>query len=124
MLISTPQMAQCHSLEEQKLPIPCDNTPLKRITCTKLLGVYVDQHLTWKKHVDHVLFSSYGTLSVLCRLKNLAPFHMRKHLTESLVLSKLSYACCVSPFPTFLMHVLDLSQEASQVWRTFKAELA
>ena len=58
---STPQ----HSLEERKRPIAGGNTPLKRISCTKLLGVHVDQHLTWKTHVDHVLSSSYGTLSVL-----------------------------------------------------------
>ena len=58
MFISTPQMARDHSLEERKLPIVGDDTPLKRISCTKLLGVYVDQHLTWKTHVDHVLSSS------------------------------------------------------------------
>ena len=68
MLISTPQMAQYHSLEERKLSIACGDSPLKRISCTKLLGVHVDQQLTWKTHVDHVLSSSYGTLSVLRRL--------------------------------------------------------
>lgn len=41
----------------------------KRISCTKLLGVHVDQHLTWKTHEDHGSSSSYGTLSVLRRLK-------------------------------------------------------
>ena len=74
VLISTPQMARYHSLEELKLPIARGDTPLKRITSTKLLGVHVDQHLTWKTHVDHVLSSSYGTLSVLRRLKILPPF--------------------------------------------------
>ena len=68
MLISTPQMAQHHSLEERKLSIACGDSPLKRMSCTKPLGVHVDQHLTWKTHVDHVLSSSYGTLSVLRRL--------------------------------------------------------
>ena len=80
-------MARYHSLEERKLPIACGDTPLKRISCTKLLGVHVDQHLTWETHVDHVLSSTHGTLSVLRRLKNLGPFHVRKHLAESLVLS-------------------------------------
>ena len=36
MLISTPQMARYHSLEERKLPIACGDTPLKRVSCTKL----------------------------------------------------------------------------------------
>ena len=113
MLISTPQMARYHSLEERKLPIACGDTSLKRISCTKLLGVYMDQHLTWKTHVDHVLSSSYGTLSVLRRLKNLAPFRVRKHLTESLVLSKVNYACFVfHPLPAFQMKRLQRPENA------------
>ena len=113
-LISTPQMARYHSLEERKLPIACGDTPLKRVSCTKLLGVHVDQHLTWKKHVDHVLISSsYGTLSVLRRLKHLVPFHVRKHLAESLVLSKVNYACTVfHPLPAFQMKHLPRLQNA------------
>ena len=113
MLISTPQMARSHSLEERKLPIACGDTPLKRISCTKLLGVHMDQHLTWKTHVDHVLSSSYGTLSILRRLKNLAPFHVRKHLAESLVLPKVNYACSVfHPLPAFQMKRLQRLQNA------------
>ena len=111
--ISTPQMARYHSLEERKLPNACGDTPLKRSSCTKLLGVYVDQHLTWKTHVDHVLSSFYGTLSILHRLKNLAPFHVRKHLAEGLVLCKPNYACSVfHPLPTFLMKRLQRLQNA------------
>ena len=41
--------------------------------------------------MDSLLSTSYGTLSVLRKLKNLAP----KHLAESLVLSHLNYACTV-----------------------------
>ena len=41
--------------------------------------------------MDSLLSTSYGILCVLRRLKNLAPFHVRKHLAESLVLSHLNY---------------------------------
>ena len=95
MLISTPQMARYHSLQERKLPIACGDTPLKRISCTKLLGVHMDQRPTWETHVDHVLSSSYETMPVLRRLKNLAPSYVRKHLGESLVLSKVNFVCSV-----------------------------
>ena len=69
VLISTPPMARYRSLEERKFPFACGDTPLKRISCTKLLGVHADQHLTRKTHVDHVLSSSYGTLLVLRRIR-------------------------------------------------------
>ena len=78
MLISTPQMARYHSLEERDLPIVCGDSALKRISCTKLLGVHMDQHLSWNTHVDSLLSSSYGTLSVLRKLNNLGPLHVRE----------------------------------------------
>ena len=69
--------------------------------------------MTWKTHVNHVLSSSYGTLSVLRRLKNLAPFHVRKHLAESLVLSEVNYACSVFHLlPVFQMKRLQRLQNA------------
>ena len=86
---------------------------LKRISCTKLLGVHMDQHLSWKIQVDSLLRSSYGTLSVPRRLKNLAPLHVRKHLAESLILSKLNYACTVfHPLPVYLVKRLQRLQNA------------
>ena len=106
-------MTRYHSLEERKLPIACGDTPLKRISCTKLFGVHVNQHLTWKTHVDHVLSLSYGTLSVLRTLKNLASFYVRKHLLESSVLSKVNYAFSVfHPLPAFQMKGLQGLQNA------------
>ena len=52
MLISTPQMARYHSLEERKLPIACGDTPLKRVSCTKLpwvSGVSGGKGERWKR---------------------------------------------------------------------------
>lgn len=113
MLISTPQMSRYHSLEERDLPIVCGDSALKSISCTKLLSVHMDQHLSWKTHVDSLLSLSYGTLSILRRLKNLAPFHVRKHLAEALVLSKLNYACTVfHPLPVYLEKRLQRLQNA------------
>ena len=111
-LVSTPQMSHYHSFEERDLPIICGGSVLKRISCTKLLGVHINQHLSWDTHVDSLLSSSYGTLSVLRRL-NLAPFHIRKHLVESLDLSKLNYACTVfHPLPVYQEKRLQCLQNA------------
>ena len=94
-------------------PALCGGSALKRISCTTLLGVYMDLHLSWDTHVNSLLNSSYGTLSVLRRLKNLAPFSVRKHLVESLVLSKLNYACTVfHPLPAYQEKRLQRLQNA------------
>ena len=111
MLISKPQMARYHSLEERDLPIVCGDSALKRISCTKLLGVHMDHHLSWNTLVDSLLSTSYGTLSVLRRLTNLAPFHVRKHFAGSLVLSHLNYACMVyHPLPVYQEKRLQLTE--------------
>jgi len=63
IIISRPRMSCYHNLEERDLPIVCGGSALKRISCTKLLGVHMDQHLSGDTHVDSLLSSSYGTLS-------------------------------------------------------------
>jgi hypothetical protein len=75
------------------------------ICCSiKLLGVTMDEHFSWIEHVKALLSSCYGVLSVLRKLRNLAPFHVRKQLGESLILSKLDYSCVV-------FHPLQLYQQ-------------
>ena len=103
MLISTPQMSRYHSLERLD---QFAGTLRQRefLVPSYLLYVHMDRHLSWETQVDSLLSSSYGTLSVLCRLKILASFHVRKHLAESLALSKLNYALMV-------FHPLHVYQE-------------
>ena len=53
------------------------------------------EHLTWNIHINELVTSCYGALAVLKKLRNLAPFNVKKQLVESLILSKLDYACTV-----------------------------
>ena len=36
------------------VPLTLDNTVVKQVTETKFLGVLIDQHLSWKPHIDFV----------------------------------------------------------------------
>ena len=36
------------------VPLTLENTVIKRVTETKFLGVLIDQHLSWKPHIDFV----------------------------------------------------------------------
>ena len=68
----------------------------------------LDQNLKWNDHVKSLLTSCYGTLSILRKLKNLAPFYVRKNLAESLVTGKLDYASTV--FYPLLQYQVDRLQ--------------
>ena len=87
MMLSTRQMSTVHSLEEHSANIICHKEPLERLSSTRLLGVQLDQNLSWWEHTTNLLSSCYATLSVLRKLKIFAPFHIRKRLVETLVLS-------------------------------------
>ena len=53
----------------------------------------MDEHLTWPDHVTALVSPCHSALAVLRKLRNLAPYHVRKQLAESLVTSKLDYGC-------------------------------
>ncbi len=74
MLVSTAQMSRVHSLDKRPLHLTCDGATLDRTRQTKLLGVYLDDHLSWSEHVTKTLPSCYGSLAVLRKLRHFAPF--------------------------------------------------
>ena len=55
------------------------------------MGIYLDQHLDWGKHVKHILSTCYGKLSVLRKMKNFTSFSARKMLAQSLILPKIDF---------------------------------
>ena len=80
-------------------------------TCTtaKILRVHMDENLTWADHA--LLTSCYAALTDLQKLRNLAPYHVRKHIVGSLVLLKLEYGCVVFyPLPDYQMKLLQRVQ--------------
>ena len=69
---------------------------LERTDATKILGVNFQQQLNWDSQVNEITRSCYGVLRTLRKIKRITPFKIRKHLSESLVLSKIDY--CNSVF--------------------------
>ena len=79
MLFCTQQMSHVHKLEYLINKLTANGKVLERSTTIKLLGTQIHQHMQWTEHVNKVIKSCYGTLSVLRKLKNIAPFSVRKH---------------------------------------------
>ena len=93
MLVSTHQMSQAQSLDEYYPAVSCSGKLLERVTIAKILGVHMDEPLTWADHVTVLFSSCYAALAVFPKLRNLTPYHVRQQLVESLVKSKLDYRC-------------------------------
>ena len=104
-------MSRAHALHNYYPAVSCNGKLLKRVTTAKILGVHMDEHLTWADHVTVLPSSCYAALEVLRKLRNLAPYHVHKQLVESLVMSKLDYGCVVFyPLPEYQMKRLQRVQ--------------
>ena len=78
----------------------------------KILGIKIEQHLTWEENVINVIKSSYHTtLRPLKLLKRYTPYKLRKTLAEALILSKIDYGGVVyQNVPKFLIKRLQKVQ--------------
>ena len=83
MLVSTRQISRAHALHDYYPAVSRNVKLLERVTTAKILGVHMDEHLTWVDHMTCLLSSCYAALAVLRKLRNLAPYHVRKQSEES-----------------------------------------
>ena len=113
LLLSTTQMSRVHSLDSCTLTVNWEGIPLERVQFTKLHGLHIDQHLTWNEHITKTIVTCCRKLAVLRKLKHMAPYHVRKHLAECLVISKLDYASVVFDLlPAYQLRCLQRVQNA------------
>ena len=63
-------------------------------SCVKVLGVVIDQHLTWEKHISTVVQRCYMILVGLARMRHRVPKDTKRLLIEALVFPNVRY--CIS----------------------------
>ena len=56
---------------------------LERKEFVKYLGIFIDQNLTWKHHIDHVAFKISRYVRLLSKLHYYVPTHTSNHLSLS-----------------------------------------
>ena len=73
MLVTTPQMANYHSLRTPGIiNISLNNNRnLEVVETYKLLGVHFGNTLRWEKHVNEIVSSCYASLAILRKLRNI-----------------------------------------------------
>ena len=92
MLFSTRKMSQHHQLYNNDiLKENCNNQTIEREHQYKLFGVVIDEHFVRCTHARNNFKNNYSTLKILKKLKRYTSYQTRKHLVESLILSKIDY---------------------------------
>ena len=67
------------------LPVLFDDKPLKRVNVVKFLGIYIDENLTWKYHIDHVCNKISKSIGVIARLRFVLSTKTKLSLYYSLI---------------------------------------
>ena len=76
------------------LKIKNSPTNSERRRC-QILGIQIDRHLTWKKHVDAAIKKVFRAVGLLKHVKNFLPQHLLKNLYVSIVEPPLRYCSSV-----------------------------
>ena len=118
----TSNILKLHSTRLSNLNLRMGSNVIEEVNECRLLGMQLDPSLKWCNHLKLVLSSSYAKLATLRKLKNFTPFHIRKNLAESLIMSKIDFNDHVyTPLTTQQQKKLQRLQlaAASFVWRRY-----
>ena len=77
-LLSTAQLSRVHGLDTHSINLSANEKEFERVSTFRLLGTQVHQNLNWIDEINIRISSCYGILSIIRKLKHLAPFNFRK----------------------------------------------
>ena len=67
--------------------------PIIRVKCTKLLGVEIDEHLKWEKHVDHIASKVSSGIGAIKKLKEFLDRDTLVLVYNALIQPHFDYCC-------------------------------
>ena len=94
-----------------------NGSPIEQVDSTKFLGVIIDQHLTWKAHIDHIALKIAKNIGILKRIAYLIPEDIKKSLYYTLIYPYLSYCNFIwaSNYPSRLHKLIILQNKAIKI---------
>ena len=93
MVISTrPKLAR---LQGQRIQITHNGTAIKSEDSHKLLGLVLDEQLTWNSHTDEVCSKVLKRINLLKAIKTYLPQCVRQSFYKSLIQPIIDYACVI-----------------------------
>ena len=81
--------------DKSRIVVKFNGTLLTQVQCAKFLDVYIDEHLSWDKHIQQVTAKVSRNVGVLHKLRYNIPQFCLMLLYNSLILAYLQYCCIV-----------------------------
>src|SRR6218665_793539 len=100
-----------------QMSLVINGVPITQVITTKFLGVYVDQHLTWKEHIKNISNKIAKNVGIIARSSYLLPQTIHIKLYYSLIFPYLTYCNVVwaSNYESRLSRLVIL-QSAQSEW--------
>ena len=73
------------------LDIKAGDVSIKNVSNQKLLGVYIDENLSWTTHIEYLCKTVSSKISLLRQLSEYVPIHVQKQFYQSYILPLLDY---------------------------------
>ena len=70
-----------------------DDEKIEKVSKQKLLGIFIDEHLTWTPHIDYLCTLISSKISLLKQLSSYVPKHIQKIFYQSYILPLIDYGC-------------------------------
>ena len=77
--------------ESRPLNIQADGVSIQTVSKQKLLGIYIDENLTWSSHIDHLCSLISSKISLLGQLATYIPTHAQKLFYQGYILPFIDY---------------------------------
>ena len=83
------------NIDTSSLNITLNDHKIPNVKFTKFLGVTIDEHLSWKYHVNDIACKISRVIGVLNRLKGFLPLHILVNLYNTMILPHITYCIIV-----------------------------
>jgi len=99
------------------LPLSIGNKYLQQSPFVKYLGIFIDSHLTWRNHLDHIASKISKNINIISKLSSYLDQHVLKTLYYSLIYPYLTYGCIlwVSNYISSLEDIIKLQNKAIRI---------
>ena len=79
--------------DEHQLDLRADNRTIDKVSTQRLLGIFIDDHLSWTTHIDHLCSTLSSKISLLRQISAYVPQDIQKLYYQSYIVPLLDYGC-------------------------------
>ena len=115
MIVTTRQKWQHHGKTDVNICIKGDKLHVESKVRGYLIGLHVDNVLTWKAHIQNIHNMIAGKLALLCRMKQYLPYNARKTFYNSYILPHIDYCSTLCGNATTSDRIYTLQRRAARI---------